>query len=440
MQLPTDISTLAQIEKKLNVCDFFQYKDSTSWISVKNLLTTNLYTNDIRIKTRSKKDIFSSKGIYVTFLSFKHILHIFRTRKTTLFLGASTGLFSHNDKTLDAYFPYYDQKEEDVIYAINCGNITQLIKNINYVKNNHLIVENYIFGSLKKLLSKLFILLKTKTTHYENFCIFLKKYDIYINDKKIKQSHYDFIAGYHIYRIFFKILSIKKAYIVSPTTKSDICAALKSLNIEIIEIQHGVVGKLHRGYNYNFKPNKLLPVPNKINVYNQFWADEIISAGYFTSEQINIVGRLKYDIVNEIKFIENNNYIIFTGQGAYIKDVVKLFIQSVKLLEDHKLKLIYKPHPRELPSELEFISEEIKPYKNLELYNGAYSTEVLIKNCFAHISIFSSCHFDAIYYNNRTYVFDIMDNNIMNYYNVTHREQFIKVKNIEEVIKNEINI
>lgn len=441
MPIPTDITTISKIENEIDVCDIFRYKNYTAWLSVKNLLTTNFYSNEIRIETGTKKDLFTMKGFKLILLSLKHLYKNLNDKtKKSIFLGASTGLFHHNNKTLDTYFPYYDINEEETIYTVNCGNINELYNNISYVKRHQIIADNYIFGILKKIIAKFLKFTKQHDIDLKKFKDTLKNHNIDIEDYKIINTYYDFIAGYHVYRFFFKYLFIEKAYIVSPTTKSDICAALKSLNIKIIEIQHGVVGKLHRGYNFNFKPNKLLPIPDKINVYNQFWADEIVSAGYFSPEQINIVGRLKYDIVNEIKFTEDKNYILFTGQGAYINDVVKFFIESTEILECKGLKLIYKAHPRELPSEIEYIRKEIEPYKTLELYHGSYSTEVLIKNCFAHISIFSSCHFDAIYYKNRTYIFDVMDNNIMDYYNISHSEQFIKVNKIEEVLKYEINI
>lgn len=441
MPIPIDITTISKIENEIDVCEVFKYKDYTAWISVKNLLTTNFYSAEVRINTETRKDLLTTKGFNLILLSIKHLFKSLNNHtKKSIFLGASTGLFSHNNETLDAYFPYYDIDERETIYTVNCGNINELYNNMTYAKKRQIIVDNYLFGILKKLIAKFFKFTKQHIINLEQFQNTLEQHNIYIEDHKIMNAYYNFIAGYHVYRLFFRYLSIKKAYVVSPTTKPDICAALKSLDIEIIEIQHGVVGKLHRGYNFNFKPNKLLPVPDKINVYNQFWKDAIVSAGYFTQEQVNITGRLKYDIVNEIKFTENINYILFTGQGAYIKDVVKFFIQSAEILERKGLKLIYKAHPRELQSELEYIRKEIEPYKNLELYNGLYTTEVLIKNCFAHISIFSSCHFDAIYYKNRTYILNIMDNNIMNYYNISHIEQFIKVKKIEEVLEYEIII
>ncbi len=403
--------------------------------SVAITLTKHLYDKNIRLETNTKKDLFTKKSMKLIWISIKnYVSHINSKNKKSIFLGASTGLFKHNEKILDSYFPYKDQNPSDVIYFMSCGNLQELYSNLNYVKEYNIVVNNYILGILKHILST--ILATVNKKKFISFIPILANHNIDISPDKLNKSYFDFIAGYHLYKIIFKFLNIDIAYIVSPSTKSDMCAALKSLNVKIIEIQHGTVGITHGGYNYNLPHNKKLPVPDEINVYNQFWKDEVISAGYFTVEQINITGRLKYDLVNDVDFTKDNNYIIFTGQGAYIKEIVKFFIQSNEILIDNDIKLIYKSHPREIQSELDYIRKEFMPYKALELYNGSYSTEVLIKNSLAHISIFSACHFDAIHFHDKTYILDIMENNPMQYYNNSYPKKFIMIESIRDVLGN----
>lgn len=398
----------------------------------------HLYNKEVRTNTRSKSDFFSLRGLKITLIALKNLFSIGRVQtKKNIFLGASTSFFTHHDKTLDAYFPYYDLETKDVIYMVNCGNLDQLYEFLPYVHQNHIIVENYLFGVVKKVISKILYVIKSAKNdqHFNNVNLQLSASGIELSSRAVVRSFYDFVAGYHVYRSVFKRMNIDKAYIVSPTTKSDMCAALKSLNIEIIEVQHGVVGKPHRGYNFSFPQDMRLPVPDQINVYNTFWKNEIIAAGYFTNEQINIVGRLKYDIVEEIAVPENKAYLIFTGQGAYISEIVDFLLGSVALLEQNNLKLIYKPHPRELVEELQFIHDKIDPYDVLELYEGELTTETLIKNALAHVSIFSSCHFDAIYFNDKTYILDIMPNNMMQYYHDNYPEKFVTITTMADILK-----
>lgn len=399
-----------------------------------------MYHSDIRLGTGNTKDILSWKGFKTIFSSFgKYILYLKDKEKKSIFLGASTGLFRFEDRVLDTYFPYYDLQTKDTIYMYNCGNLNDISHFEDYVNTYNIVIENYIVVIFKKIVSKILYmkLSNKKVEELIAFNTYLKSVSIEISDKALFSKYVEFIAGYKLYKLFFKFLNFKKAYVVSAPTKSDMVAALKSLDIEIIEVQHGVIGKLHRGYNFNFERNNTLPVADRIDVYNQFWKDELINAGYFTSNQINIVGRLKYDIVKaEIEEL-NFKYIIFTGQGAFFEKIINFFKDSDALLKKKDIKMFYKTHPRELASEIDELKKGIDTLTACEVYDGVYTTEELIKNSLAHISVFSSCHFDAVYYKNKTYILDIMDDNIMRYYATSSPDSFILINDIEEMLKNE---
>jgi len=440
MKLPNDIEILSKIEQDNDVISIFKYKNTTAWLSIKNLLTESMYHSDIRLGTGNTKDILSWKGFKTIFSSFgKYILYLKDKEKKSIFLGASTGLFRFEDRILDSYFPYYDLQIKDTIYMYNCGNLNDLNQFEDYVATNNIVIENYLVVMFKKLLAKVLYmrLANKKAEELIAFNTYLKSISIEITDKALLSKYVEFIAGYTLYKLFFKFLNIEKAYVVSAPTKSDMVAALKSLDIEIIDVQHGVIGKLHRGYNFNLEKSNTLPVVDRIDVYNQFWKDELINAGYFTNNQINIVGRLKYDIVkSEIEEL-NFNYIVFTGQGAFFEKIINFFRESDALLKKKNIKMFYKTHPRELASEIDELKESIDILTTSEIYDGIYTTEELIKNSLAHISVFSSCHFDAVYYNNKTYILDIMDDNIMRYYATNSSGNFIMINNIEEILKNE---
>lgn len=436
--IPTDIKILKEIEKTKDVFSIFQYKDTTAWLAMKELITVYHYDKHIRLATGTQKEILSWKGLRtIGSALFHYIAHLTSREKKNLFLGASTGLFEHKGEILDAYFPYYDMEVSASIYMFNCGNLSALNKYTTYVKEHHIVIENYLLVPVKKIVAKilLYTLSKKKKKDIATFNVYLKKQHIDLSDKVLYQQYVDFVAGYILYRLFFKALAIKQAYIVSASTKSDMVAALKSLGIKVIEIQHGIVGELHRGYNFHMSPSIHLPVVDRIDVYNQFWKDEIVKAGYFKPDTIYIVGRLKYDIVSEDISDLQFTYIIFTGQGAFFEQIIAFFIQADTYLHKKNIKMFYKPHPRELKSEIVHFKEAIKTLNACFFYEGEYTTEALIKNAYAHISIFSSCHFDAVYFKNKTYIFDVMDENMMHYYASTSPNNFIKIKYIQEVLE-----
>lgn len=437
MSLPSYITVLSKIEFEQNVVSIFSYKDTSSWISIKNLLTDSMYDQNVRIGTNSKKSLLTLKGLFVFLKSIKNYLfYLFSHQSKNIYLGASTGIFKYKEDTLDAYFPYYDMQPTDSIYMTNCGNLDEILNHKEFYSQNKIVVENYLVVPFKKLLAQLlrYFISKKQKSSIKLFAEYLFLKDINVSYQQLIKRHAEFIAGYELYKLFFRFLKIDKAYIVSAPTKSDILASLKALGVRTIEMQHGIVGKLHRGYNYNFLPNDKLPTPNEIHVYNQFWKDEIINASYFKESQIKIVGRLKYDIAKDNLENLNFKYIIFTGQGAFFDKIIEFFIDADEYLISKNMKLFYKPHPRETKKEIKDINHKLKHLKSCSIYDGIYTTEELIKNSLAHISIFSSCHFDAVYYKDKTYIFDVMDENIMLYYGKLYSNKFVKIKNISEVI------
>ncbi len=437
--LPNNIELLSKLEKEQNVLGVFYYKNTTAWVKVKDFLIASMYDDKVRINTNTKKSLFTKNGIKLLLLSIKnYIKHIFCNQKKSLYLGASTGLFIHDNQVLDSYFPYTDLNINDSIYMTNCGNLEKFIEFADFISYNNIVVENYIVGILKNILRLFIFISPEKKRLIEEFYQSLDfEVKSCVDYNSLLRIYKDFIAGYVVYGAFFKLLKIDCAYIVSAPTKSDMIATLKSLNIKIIEIQHGFVGNLHAGYNYKMEQNIILPTPDEIDVYNDFWKKEIISAGYFKESQINIKGRLKYDLV------KNNdaysNVIIFTGQGAFFDEIIDFFINSDAWLFSNDMQLLYKPHPKESKEEIDNFKYKIRMLKSCEVYSGDSTTEELIKNSLAHVSVFSSCHFDAVYYKNKTYIYDIMKDNIMNYYSELYSDTFININNISEIFHESIN-
>ena len=429
-----------RLEEKHDLVSIFSYKQTSAWISVKNFLTLARYNQNIRIGTKNKHDFFSFDGLKVLLISIKnYVKQIFDKKQKNIFLGGSTGVFIHNDRTIDAFFPYQIDRPADVSYMLNCGNLRELANHYDYIESNNIIIENYLVGPLKKIFSKIavyFIGYDTKSK-IKKFNGYLKQENLTLPHKQLYKVYADFVVGYELYRLFFKLLKIKKAYIVSAYTKPDIIAALKSLNIHCTEIQHGIVGQLHRGYNYNFAFDPRLPAPDHINVYNRFWKDEILKSLYFTDAQISITGKLKYDIANDNIKEAKEKYIVFTGQGGFVKDIISFFQQSDTLLTSKNIVMFYKPHPRETQEERILIKSSCNHLKSCFVYSGVSTAEELIKHSIAHVSVFSACHFDAIHYKNKTYILNVMGDNIMDYYSEVYPEMYVKIKTMKELLKHE---
>jgi hypothetical protein len=366
---------------------------------------------------------------------YKHLKHIFYRKEKTLFIGAGSGLFSHENEVLDSYFPYKDLNYDEVIYFLSADYSKRLYSYKDFLKRNNVIIYSFVFSPFKTILSKIgYYLNKNRILKFINFFNLLRLKEVDVKISVLIKAHIKFIAGNLLYSVILWPLKISKVYVVSSYSNSDIIAVLKRRGIVVIEIQHGVVGETHRGYNYKVKKQNF-PTPNKVYVYNDFWKKELLNAGYYSEEQIYIYGRLKYDLLAEDQAPVSEKYFVFTGQNCYSSEVVRFLIASDSLLIEQGIKLYYIPHPNETDKSLSDISNSLKNCYSVKIIsNKNYTTEQYIFNSLAHISLFSSCHFDAIHYKGATFVANIIENNPMMFYVNSSPECFVKIKTIEEIL------
>lgn len=429
--IPNSINNLSILEVDYDAVNLFKYKNTSSWINIKNYLY-GLTLKGVVSNNFTKKDLFSKNGLILILKSIKnYILRAFDKKERNLYIGAGSGLFYYKDKIFDSYFPL-DEIDSDDIYMLSADHAEKLIRYISFIDEKKVIIYSYLVGPLKIFLTKIFkIFIKIKIN--SDFINFLKANEIFKSEKELQAIHANFVITRTLYKVFLSFFKIKKAYIVSAYSNTEICSVLKERGIEIIELQHGVLGSIHRGYNYAIK-SSLLPTPNKVNVYNEFWKKELINAGYFNEYSINITGRLKYELIDRNISIIHNDFIVFTGQGGFYTEIQKLFVESNSFLVNNNIKLIYIPHPNEINEALNILKEITKKLKNIIIMEDKiFTTEQYIFCSKAHISVYSSCHFDAVHYKNKTYIFDIMFDNPMNYYSSQFEENFINIKTLEEI-------
>ena len=424
------LKVLEDFEKKFNVIKVFKFKNTTAWINIKNFLYTKSLNDVIELATNNKKSFLNLNGLKLILLSiFNYFKYIFKREERVLYVGAGSGLFEYENNILDSYLPE-ELENEKLIYMLSAEYPDKLMKYKKYLKKHNIIIFSFLIAPLKMIITKLiysFINVKIENSFFD----ILSDNGNPITQKEINYIYSKFIVSYYLYKIFLIFFKIQKAYIVSSYSNTELISILKEKGIEVIELQHGIIGSVHRAYNYAIR-DVLLPTPDKVFVYDNFWKEELIKAGYYDKNQIKVTGRLKYELIRKDITIYENRYIVFTGQGGFYKEIKELFKNSQSFLEKNGIKLIYLPHPNEANKDIDTLVNNLN--NNLIiLREKQFTTEQYIYNSLAHISVYSSCHFDAVYYKNKTYVFDIMNDNPMNYYISNFKEEFQVIQNIIEV-------
>ena len=90
---------------------------------------------------------------------------------------------------------------------------------------------------------------------------------------------------------------------------------------------------------------------------------------------------------------------------------------------DSPVHLVYAPHPTEGEDYIARVRAAAGEHPRVHVIEKPVATtERLIIDSVAHLSVYSSCHFDAIHYKGKTFVLDVLDDNLMHYYTQRHPE------------------
>ncbi|HUH18896.1 hypothetical protein [Albibacterium sp.] len=410
-----------ELEKNVKIMNSFRYKDTNAWIHVKfNLFLDNLVQNTS--KTIHKKKHLKLIGI--------NILNLFKgLNKEYMYFGSSRGLRMYQDKVVDLYFPYEKVAIEYCKVFLTLNNVNDVKKFDHFYKENSVLsdsVFNVFTNLLSVILSKFWAFYKFEETY--NQCCYL---NIKVSRQKLLRYYLDFIIKYNFYTIVFSFQKkCKGAYLVSAYSKSYICAVLKKRLIPVTEIQHGHIGKSHIGYNYHYTEG--LPLPDRILVYNDFWAKEIKRSNFPVN--IDYQSSMKYELVKYEQNPFDFKYLIYTGQGQNKDSISNFIMDSLEYLKNKDLKLVYKPHPSEREASFEIKELCLRNSDCLLYYEGNVSSEKLISEAIAHISISSFCHFDAIHFLKRTYV--LIGSNESQFFNTfceSNKSIMIPITNINQI-------
>lgn len=424
-----EVNELLKELEDSNLASSLSIDGFSCWVKIKNDLFSYLTQDSIAIGVRKGNflNLFSIKFFFSNLFSLIKIFFL-KSKKRVLFHTALSGLKSNSDIFTD----YLSKGYKSEIYFINIGEIDKIKNNPHFFRDNIVFCDNLFLWPFKFL--------------FANFLTFLLPGKINssirelvsILDSKGFDVKYNFFAkiiisyavSYYFYKFLFKRMNISKSYLVSAYSKSDVCAALLKLGINVIEIQHGLVGVEHRGYNYSKKLSDLgnvkLPVPNIVMVTNEFWRCELLNAGFYRNSDILIGHNYKLDGINE-KYKFYCGFYIFTGQGVEYEVIKNFYLRSLEFLKLSDFIILYKPHPRE---DKATVNEVLGNESHLKVYDGNESTETLIYHAISHISIYSSCHFDAVEMKGETFVLSSDLSSIMSRYINNYPEQFILINSL----------
>lgn len=206
-------------------------------------------------------------------------------------------------------------------------------------------------------------------------------------------------------RAYHRLLSWlrpRQIYIVSAYTKTDIVYAARSMGIAVSEIQHGMLAPFHPSYSYSsLRKGWDQALPNRLVVNSPFWQKTQSRFDYAPL----IVSPLARKDEPRPKMTTGQPYFLFSGQKLAYERLANFISDFRANPACSSYDFIYACHPSEDPKQ---VSQRFGAGNDARIkihpFVSSNHTRALISGAQKHLSVYSSCHVDALEIKGETYV------------------------------------
>jgi hypothetical protein len=204
---------------------------------------------------------------------------------------------------------------------------------------------------------------------------------------------------YDDFRFYYKLFNnqpVKSVVFISHYHNEGLIAALQTLGIRSVEIQHGLISTNDLYYVYSSVFSSGIQqafFPDRICVYGNYWKRILKQGIEFTDEQVVVAGDYLFHPATKKANIEKQNVVLICAQKNMHEEYVEYAHFLLPWMEKHPdWKWIIKLHPLE---KNKAAYEELKQL-NFEIVDHQRSLDSLLRECRIQISIYSTTFFDAL--------------------------------------------
>ncbi|OCA87861.1 hypothetical protein A8F94_08460 [Bacillus sp. FJAT-27225] len=216
-----------------------------------------------------------------------------------------------------------------------------------------------------------------------------------------------FMIYFTLYDKLFRKRRPKKIYLLVSYSNHPLIAAAKANNIQVIELQHGVISRYNPAYTFPYSKQKLEYFPDLLYVFGQYWK---ASADYpIPLSNIKVTGYpFLGSQMEELKGTPKKKYqILFLSQGTIGHELSVYAHQLAKILPDYEI--VYKLHPGEYGrwQNYDYLvkAKELKNFSLIEEDNDPL--HILLAESEFQVGVSSFAIFEGLAYNCKTILMDL---------------------------------
>jgi hypothetical protein len=210
-----------------------------------------------------------------------------------------------------------------------------------------------------------------------------------------------FLAGKALYRRLLKRIQPRFLLVADPGEHASVAAA-KELGVTAVELQHGgTTDRYHSGYcwtGYGIPHRPTMPIPDRLYLYGEHTRREIDRHGFW-GNSVRVVGCPRVDQYrNRRSGPSQDGPKVLLTTGASISDTIAFMAEFLRASRDVPgLELWVKLHPIYERSPDAYL-EAFRGDARVQVLSGSEdpSTFELLSRAGVHVSVSSSCHYDAL--------------------------------------------
>ncbi len=353
------------------------------------LIRMQLYYYIIGEKKIFNKQDYSYKNIFLTlYFILKEILSWKKRKKL---INNEICIIQHSRKIddKDIYTDHLKKiiKKYSILHQSSGQNYSFNVNSINYDYNL----------LLKQILTLFRFSYPKKNKDVEKFIKIYK--EAFFLDDSFQNNMYFYIQNqlnaHKVAKNFIEKSAFKKIIVVNSYGNQSIIYAANELNVDTIELQHGIINESHLGYNFpKSKKNQILSFPNKLILFGDFWKDK---ANFpINDDKLISLGSPHFDEnFSKLQKKEKNpnNKVLVLSQQTMQKYILE-FIRTI-LLHQKNAKFTYKAHPKEDINYAKKFINKHKLMENVEIIHGNKNIYQLFENHSVQIGVFSTALYEG---------------------------------------------